>query len=250
MASKPVAKTMASSVVLRAARRARPSGVIASIGVVAQVDQRDVVAVERLVVAGVDAQPLACRWGSPAARAARRPPGRATISRILRAHELGGGVVGLLSSSRSVKAPRNARPPCCQRSSYSRSRSSGVTSSAETSLRSDDRSRRADLARLRAGTRRSRPSRSRSYSGSSGALCAGTREVRRALEDVQVRGLLGDDRDRLDRRRAGADDADPLAGEVDALVRPVAGVVPVGPRSVSRPGNVGHVAATTGSRSP
>ena len=38
-------------------------------------------------------------------------------------------------------------------------------------------------------------------------------------------GLLGDDRDRLDRRRAGADHADALAGEVDALVRPAAGVV-------------------------
>ena len=54
-------------------------------------------------------------------------------------------------------------------------------------------------------------------------------EVRRALEHGQVLGLLGDDRDRLDARRAGADDADPLAGEVHRLVGPVAGVVH-GPR--------------------
>jgi hypothetical protein len=36
-----------------------------------------------------------------------------------------------------------------------------------------------------------------------------------ALEHGQRLGLLRDDRNRLDRRRAGADHADPLAGEVD-----------------------------------
>ena len=36
--------------------------------------------------------------------------------------------------------------------------------------------------------------------------------------------LLGDFRDRLHRRRAGADDADPPAVEIDRLVRPVSGV--------------------------
>ena len=37
--------------------------------------------------------------------------------------------------------------------------------------------------------------------------------------------VLGDDRDGLDARGAGADDADPLAGEIHFLVRPRAGVI-------------------------
>ena len=41
-------------------------------------------------------------------------------------------------------------------------------------------------------------------------------------------GCLGrDHRDGLDRRGAGADNADPQAGEIHALMRPVAGVVGV-----------------------
>ncbi len=44
--------------------------------------------------------------------------------------------------------------------------------------------------------------------------------VGRALEHGEVCRLLGDDRDRLDARRPGADDRDPLAGEVDRFVRP------------------------------
>ena len=51
------------------------------------------------------------------------------------------------------------------------------------------------------------------------------RVVGGALEHGQVARLPGDDRDRLDRRRAGADHAHRLAGEVDALMRPVAGVI-------------------------
>jgi hypothetical protein len=39
-------------------------------------------------------------------------------------------------------------------------------------------------------------------------------------------GLRGDDRDRLDGRGAGADDAHALPGEVHALVRPVPRVIP------------------------
>ena len=46
------------------------------------------------------------------------------------------------------------------------------------------------------------------------------RECGGALEHGEVLGLLGDQRDRLDARRAGTDDGDPLAGEVDAVVRP------------------------------
>ena len=51
------------------------------------------------------------------------------------------------------------------------------------------------------------------------------RVVRRALEHGQVLCLLRDHRDRLDRGRAGADDADAQAGEVHAFMRPMAGVV-------------------------
>ena len=56
---------------------------------------------------------------------------------------------------------------------------------------------------------------------------AGIGVLRRALEDREVAGLLGDHRDRLHAARPGADDADPLAGEVDAVVGPRTGVVPV-----------------------
>jgi hypothetical protein len=47
------------------------------------------------------------------------------------------------------------------------------------------------------------------------------------LEDRQVIGLPGQLRDQLDPRRTGPDDADALAGEVDVLLRPPGGVVPV-----------------------
>ena len=51
------------------------------------------------------------------------------------------------------------------------------------------------------------------------------RPGRRALEHRERCGLLRDDRNRLDRRGAGADDADTQAGEVDTLMRPFAGVI-------------------------
>src|SRR5262249_33236678 len=50
-------------------------------------------------------------------------------------------------------------------------------------------------------------------------------EVRRALKDRQLLRLRGDDRNRLDARRTRADDADALAGEVDAGVRPAPRVI-------------------------
>ena len=50
-------------------------------------------------------------------------------------------------------------------------------------------------------------------------------EVRCALENGEVRGLGGDQRDRLDARRARADHGDALAGQIDLLVRPAAGEV-------------------------
>jgi hypothetical protein len=56
-------------------------------------------------------------------------------------------------------------------------------------------------------------------------IACGQRVRRGALEDGQVVGLLGDDRDGLDAGRAGTDDADPLPGQVDALMRPVRGQI-------------------------
>ena len=59
------------------------------------------------------------------------------------------------------------------------------------------------------------------------AVPGGNAEVRRALKDRQLLGLLGHDRDHLDCRRAGADHGNALAGEVHALMRPRGRVVPV-----------------------
>ena len=56
-------------------------------------------------------------------------------------------------------------------------------------------------------------------------VLGGPREVRRALEDGELGRLTRDDRDRLDGGGAGADHRDALAGEVDAVMRPSAGVV-------------------------
>ncbi len=53
----------------------------------------------------------------------------------------------------------------------------------------------------------------------------GDAEVRCALEHGELRGLFGDLRYRLDRRRTGADDPDSHAREVDALVGPLTRVV-------------------------
>ena len=60
---------------------------------------------------------------------------------------------------------------------------------------------------------------------------------RRALEDGQLRGLLGDQRNRLDGRRAGADHCHALAAEIDALMGPVSGVIGVA-RETRRARNV------------
>ncbi|MEY9189948.1 hypothetical protein ABH987_003576 [Bradyrhizobium ottawaense] len=50
-------------------------------------------------------------------------------------------------------------------------------------------------------------------------------EVRRALEHGQMRGLLGDQRDRLDGGRAGADHGDAFSREIDAAMRPASGEI-------------------------
>ena len=51
--------------------------------------------------------------------------------------------------------------------------------------------------------------------------------VRGALEDGQVGGGFRDHRDGLDAGGAGADNSDALAAEIDAVMRPLPGVIPV-----------------------
>jgi hypothetical protein len=66
------------------------------------------------------------------------------------------------------------------------------------------------------------------------------RVVRGPLENGQMLCRRGDDRRRLDTGRARADHADPLAGEVDAVMRPLTGVVPIA-HEVLAPGEIRHV---------
>ena len=58
-----------------------------------------------------------------------------------------------------------------------------------------------------------------------GPVVGGKDVVGRPLEDGELGGVLSDDRDCLHRAGAGADDADPLPGEVDGVMGPQAGVV-------------------------
>ena len=67
----------------------------------------------------------------------------------------------------------------------------------------------------------------------------GDAEVGRALEHRQLRGLGGDDGDRLDRGGARADHPHALAGEVDALVGPEARVMHLA-REALETRDVGH----------
>ena len=143
--------------------------------------------------------------------------------RILRRAKSAMVSLAAFSNSRSPKAPRNGRPPRSQASSYCRSRSSGrglqrrlhVERKIETgrpSARLGPQRRIVRLGRLQVFRRQ--------------AFVAGRhRPCRRALEHREASCLLRDDRDRLDRRGAGADHADPQPGEVDTVMRPFAGVI-------------------------
>ena len=66
------------------------------------------------------------------------------------------------------------------------------------------------------------------------------REVGGALEHDELRGRPGDHRDRLHAGRSSADDSDPLAREVDGLLRPPRGVIDL-TREVGDAGNIGRV---------
>ena len=50
-------------------------------------------------------------------------------------------------------------------------------------------------------------------------------EIGCALKDREMRSLLGNHGNGLDCRRAGTDDANSIAGEIDLFVRPLSGVV-------------------------
>ena len=223
IASKPVANTMASNS-YSLPPVIRPFGVISSIGAFADVDQRDVVAVEGLEIIDVEADALG----------ADRIGGRLQQLCDLRilhdladllAHILGRGVVRRLVERKVVVGghevqaallPFGRRRPCW--------RSSGVSSSAPLVGSAADNAVARFLARLPAQLRIV------VFPGllvlrRQVVVARRKRVVRRALEHGQVLRLRRDHRDRLDRRRAGADDADAQAGEVHALMRPLAGVV-------------------------
>ena len=91
----------------------------------------------------------------------------------------------------------------------------------------DSRRWRTACRRRRRGARDTRPCALRSRSGSIGPLRAGRLKLAVRWKTCRCLAWLGDDRDHLHARRAGADHADPQAAEVDALMRPQAGVVPL-----------------------
>src|SRR5262249_60592486 len=71
-------------------------------------------------------------------------------------------------------------------------------------------------------------------------VAGGHAVVGRRLEAEQVPGLARDDRNRLDRRRAGADHGHALAAEVHAFVWPVSRVIPAA-RERLAPGDIRHL---------
>src|SRR5205823_13413259 len=62
--------------------------------------------------------------------------------------------------------------------------------------------------------------------GIDGGIAERRTVIGRALEHRQMADVLGDRRDELDPGGPGADDADPLTGQVQALRRPAPGVTP------------------------
>ena len=134
------------------------------------------------------------------------------------ADEFRGRVIGLLIEKQVPECAENVNPPCAQRSSYWRTRSSGCRLQrggftdgqihAEKHLFGLLAKARvvrldllADILRNRRVVRR-------------------YRIVGGALEDVEMRCILGDERDRLHRGGSGADEPNAQTLEVDALVRP------------------------------
>ena len=138
----------------------------------------------------------------------------------------------------SLKVERKRRPPFSHAASYRARRVASSTSSALSGAFSQGWG-----ARSRAGL-----GADGGVVGLDGALflggergvAGGDAVIGRALEHGEVFGGGGDDRDRLDAGRAGADLADALAGEVDAVMGPEPGVVGGAGEGVDA-GDAGHV---------
>ena len=188
-----------------------------------EVDQMDVRQVEGLVVVGVDARTL----GAVEVVLRAQRVGRLGIAHDLAdlaAQELADGLVGLgvradvgvdpaerqevaglirlLVRGRPLLVGDGRRPDHAQLGRYT-----------------GPRPARRIAVRHRIGLER------RLLGRGHGSVLGGTGEVRRPLKDDEIGRLLCDQRDGLDARRPGADDPNALAGEVDAFVRPSAGVV-------------------------
>ena len=202
-----------------------------------QVDQENIVAVERLEIAGVDGRP----FGGKAMVAWRQHFSDVRIPdnfRDLFANEIRSGVVGLgvlqdvpergtepqsaalpglfVNGSTFLVSHRNCRPV---------RDAEGMTIGPGTGLAPDvvvGRSRDFHFGRCH------------------GTVSRGNAVVGGALENGQMPGQPGQYRRGLDAGRAGADLPDALAGEVDALGRPIAGVIPTALEAVE-PLEVRHV---------
>ena len=191
----------------------------------AKIDEAHVGSVERLVVAGVDAQPL--RADGIRRRAQRL--GRLRVvddAADLVAHELGEQFVGRSVAEMVCVRAEDLHDPTVLPRLVVRGAALLVGDGRGADRRCGSGTPACDHFAASRYSPRFVRNRSSLASGI-GAVVGGHREVGRALEDGELRGLSGDDRDGLDRRRAGADDGDALAREVDALVRPAAGEVHV-----------------------
>ena len=227
MASKPVAKTMASSSKVWPPSVRRPVAVISAIGSLRTSTRRDVVAVVGLVVVGIEAEPL----GADRMVLGRQQFAGALVlhdGADLVAHELRGGVVRLL-----VHQQVGVGIEVADAAAFLPLRLVGLVALVFRQHRAPTWS--AWDGRAMANGVSAAAARRAGYSALCLLLALGLHrpvarrqaEVGGALEDRQVLGLAGDDRDHLHARRAGADHADAQAAEVDTLMRPQAGVVPL-----------------------
>jgi hypothetical protein len=96
----------------------------------AEIDQGDVVAVERLVVVGVDADVLGAE-GIVLREEGSATAASQTVARILDRKNSAAVSLASFRVRRSVYAAAKPRPPRCQRISYSRCRSSAGTARAD-----------------------------------------------------------------------------------------------------------------------
>ena len=204
-------------------------------------DEPHVGAVVRLEVVGVDAHALRARADGRRGTAARRPRDRATRSRILSRMNSHTQLVGRRDRRTGRSRPSAGRSR--RRRSAPRTRARAPRASRPTrSARARSTGCRPSSCAPRGGTRRSAPCDRAIASARERRVPGRHAEVGGALEHRQLRGLLGDDRDRLHGGGARADHAHALAGEVDALVRPEAGVVQLAREALEARGCRGRAA--------